>query len=86
MVPSDIKLVSLSTKMCRLEPERDGRKGRKMLSDENRAGIKAEMKWSSWAPILVLIALIAMFVVFERPSGLANPSGAATPTNGRSAR
>ncbi len=57
-----------------------------MLSDENRAGIQGEMKWSSWAPILVLIALIALFVVFERPSGLTPASGAATPMNGRSAR
>jgi hypothetical protein len=56
-----------------------------MLSDENRAGIQAEMKWRSWAPILVLIA-IALFVVFKGPSGPTPASGAATPMNGRTAR
>lgn len=57
-----------------------------MLSDENRAGIKAEMKLSSWAPILVLMALIALFVLFEGRSGLTPASGTATPMSGRSAR
>ena len=84
VVPHDIKLVSLSPNF--VAESKHARKERKMLSDENRAGIQAEMKWSSWAPILVLMAIIALFVVFNRPSDLTPASGTATPMNGRTAR
>ncbi len=57
-----------------------------MLNDENRAGIEAELKWSSWAPILLLLALAVLLVVFQTPSPLAPASGAAAPMSGKSAR